>query len=343
MKHCKSLSIDLAKTVFQLCGMDTNHHIFFNKKINRKTLVQSVLQIQPDSIVMESCYSANYWGREFQKLGFKVNLIPPQHVKPFVKGNKNDHHDAVAILEASLRPGIHFVPVKTIEQQDLQAMHRIRQRLIRDRTSLVNQIRGLLSEYGIIITRSYRVMKTELPLIIEDASNQLSFPIREMLDDMLDELRTANKRLKHIEHKIEVTASARSEYKRLMDIPGIGLITASGLIAQVGDAKQFNSSRGFAAWLGLTPKHEASGTKIVNQGMSKRGDRYLRTLLVHGGRIVLSTYKQDCTLKRFAKQVENRRGKHKAVVATAHKMARIIWAVLAKNQPYDPEYVLTKK
>ena len=343
MKHCKLLSIDLAKTVFQLCGMDSNHHFFFNKKISRNKLVESILQIKPDSIVMESCYSANYWGREFQKLGFKVNLIPPQHVKPFVKGNKNDHHDAVAICEASLRPNIHFVPVKTIEQQDLQAMHRIRQRQIRDRTSLVNQIRGLLSEYGIIITRSYRVMKTQLPIIIEDASNQLSYPMRELLNDLLNELRTANKRLESMERKIEVTANSYPEYKRLTDIPGIGLITASGLIAQVGDAKQFSSSRGFAAWLGLTPKHEASGTKIINQGMSKRGDRYLRTLLIHGGRIVLSNYKQDCTLKRFGKQVEHRRGKHKAVVATAHKMARIIWAVLAKNQPYNPNHVSTVK
>ena len=343
MKHCNLLSIDLAKTVFQLCGMDSKHHIFFNKKVNRNKLIESVLQIKPDTIVMESCYSANYWGRQFQSLGFKVNLIPPQHVKPFVKGNKNDKHDAVAICEASLRPSIHFVPVKTIEQQDLQAMHRIRQRQIRDRTSLVNQIRGLLSEFGIIITRSYRVMKTQLPLIIEDMNNQLSFPMRELLNDLLDELRTANKRLESIEHKIEVTASSHPEYKRLIDIPGIGLITASGLIAQVGDAKQFNSSRGFAAWLGLTPKHEASGNKIINQGISKRGNRYLRTLLIHGGRIVLSNYKQDCILKRFGKQVEHRRGKHKAVVATAHKMARIIWAVLAKNQPYNPNHVSTVK
>ncbi len=343
MKHCKLLSIDLAKTVFQLCGIDINHHVFFNKKIARNKLIETVMQVKPDTIVMESCYSANHWGRQFQSLGFKVNLIPPQHVKPFVKGNKNDHHDAVAICEASLRPGIYFVPVKSFEQQDLQAMHRIRQRLIRDRTSLVNQIRGLLSEYGIIITRSYRSMIRELPLMIEDMSNGMTFLIRELLDDMHKELKTQNTQIEKIEQKIELTASQHSQYKRIMDIPGIGLITASALIAQVGNAKQFTSSRGFAAWLGLTPKHEASGNKIVNQGMSKRGDRYLRTLLVHGGRIVLSTYKQDCTLKRFAKQVEDRRGKHKAVVATAHKMARIIWAVLAKNQSYNAEYVLNQK
>jgi len=343
MKHCKLLSIDLAKTVFQLCGMDLNNHVILNKKVTRKKLIESVLQVKPDAIIMESCYSANHWGRQFQALGFKVKLIPPQHVKPFVKGNKNDHHDAVAICEASLRPGIHFVPVKTTEQQDLQAMHRIRQRLVRDRTSLVNQIRGFLSEYGIIITRSYRTMKTQLPLIIEDASNQLSFPMRAMLNDMLDELRASNSKIKAIEHKIEQTATAHPLYQKIMQMPGIGLITASAMIAQVGDAKHFKSASGFAAWLGLTPKHAASGNKIINQGMSKRGDRYLRTLLIHGGRIILSTYKQDCTLKRFAKQVEQRRGKHKAVVATAHKMARTIWALLAKDQPYNPEYTMTKK
>ena len=343
MKHCKLLSIDLAKTVFQLCGTDINNHVMFNKQIKRAKLIETVLQTNPDTIVMESCYSTNHWGRQFQSMGYKVKLIPPQHVKPFVKNNKNDKHDAVAICEAALRPGIHFVPVKTIEQQDLQSMHRIRQRLIRDRTSLVNQTRGLLSEYGIIMTRSYHVMKTQLPLIIEDMGNQLSFLMREMLNDMLDELRISNNRIEVIEQKIEQTATAHPQYKSIMQIPGIGLITASAILAQVGDAKQFKSARGFAAWLGLTPKHQASGTKIVNQGMSKRGDKYLRTLLIHGGRIVLSTFKQDCTLKRFAKQIEQRRGKHKAVVATAHKMARIIWAVMVKDQPYHPEHTLTQK
>jgi len=155
MKHCKLLSIDLAKTVFQLCSMDINHQIISNKKVTRKKLLQSVLEIKPDTIVMESCYSANYWGRLFESHGFQVNLIPAQHVKPFVKGNKNDHNDAVAICEASLRPGIHFVPIKSLEQQDLQALHRVRQRKVRDRTALVNQMRGLLSEYGIIFNQGY--------------------------------------------------------------------------------------------------------------------------------------------------------------------------------------------
>lgn len=343
MKHCKALSIDLAKSVFQVCGMDRNNKILFNKKVTRKKLIETVMNADPKTIFMESCYSANPWGRQFQSLGFEVKLIPPQHVKPFVKGNKNDHHDAVAICEASIRPGIHFVPVKTLDQQDLQSMHRIRQRLIRDRTSLVNQIRGLLSEYGIIINRSYKSMKVQLPLIIEDTGNQLTFPMRDMLNDLLEELHSSIQRIHALEQKIETTAATHTEYQRIMKIPGVGLITASALIAQVGNAKHFKSARGFAAWLGLTPKHEASGNKIINQGMSKRGNKYLRTMLIHGGRIVLTHCKQESALQRFAKQVEQRRGRHKAIVATAHKMARIIWAVMNRNQPYNPEHILTIK
>lgn len=343
MKHCKLLSIDLAKTVFQLCAMDIHNHVISNKKVRRKKLIQSVLEIKPETIVMESCYSANYWGREFQSMGFKVNLIPPQHVKPFVKTNKNDHHDAVAICEASLRPGIHFVPVKTIEQQDIQGMHRIRERLVRDRTAIVNQIRGLLAEYGIIITRSYRCMRTQLPLIIEDMDNKLSFIMRDELNELYEELITVQERIKSIEQRLENISGCYQAYKSLKAIPGIGPITSSAFISQVGDAKQFKSARGFAAWLGLTPKHRGSGTKTINQGMSKRGNKYLRKLLIHGGRLVICSYKQDDALKRFADRINERRGIHKASVAVAHKMARIIWAVLSKNEPYNPEHVLKLK
>ena len=344
MKHCKLLSIDLAKSVFQLCGMDINHHVMFNKKVTRKSLLKNVLNYKPDSICIEACYSAHYWGRLFESHGFKVNLIPPQHVKPFVKGNKNDHNDAVAICEASLRPGIHFVPVKNIEQQDLQALHRIRQRKVRDRTSLVNQIRGLLSEYGIIFNKGYAKMSADVQLLIEDMGNGLSFPMREMLHCLLEELNTSNKQIKDFEIKIEQLASLQQGHDELMKIPGVGLLTASAIIAQVGDAKQFTSARGMAAWLGLTPKHYASGNKIMNQGMSKRGDRYLRTLLIHGARAIVTLYKdQNEPLKQFANRIDQRRGKHVAIVAVAHKMARIIWALLTKSQSYNPNHVLIQR
>lgn len=344
MKHCKLLSIDLAKSVFQLCGMDINHHVMFNKKVTRKSLLKNVLNYKPDSICIEACYSAHYWGRLFESHGFKVNLIPPQHVKPFVKGNKNDHNDAVAICEASLRPGIHFVPVKTIEQQDLQALHRIRQRKVRDRTSLVNQIRGLLSEYGMIFNRGYAKMSVDIPLIIEDMSNGLSFPMRDMLHCLLEELNRFNEQIKDIEVKIEQLASIQQGHNELMKIPGVGLLTSSAIISQVGDAKHFTSARGMSAWLGLTPKHHASGNKIINQGISKRGDRYLRTLLIHGARSVVTVYKnRNDPLKQFACRIEQRRGTNVATVAVAHKVARIIWAVLTKNQSYNPNHILTQK
>jgi transposase len=344
MKHCKLLSIDLAKSVFQLCSMDNNHCIISNKKVTRKKLLHSVLEIKPDTIVMESCYSANYWGRLFESHGFKVNLIPPQHVKPFVKGNKNDHNDSVAICEASLRPGIHFVPIKSIEQQDVQSLHRIRQRKVRDRTSLVNQIRGLLSEYGIIFNESYKKMTASIPELIEDMGNELSFPMREMLLDLLEELQAANKQIKKTEVQIETLASQQQGHRSLLKIPGIGLLIASGAIAQVGDAKHFLNSRSLPAWLGLTPKHYASGNKIKNQGISKRGDCYLRTLLIHGARSVVNNFKdQNDPLKQFANRIEKRRGKNIAIVAVAHKMARIMWVILSKNQSYNPNHILSIK
>jgi transposase len=337
MKHCKLLGIDLAKSVFQLCSMDQNNHVITNKKIRRNQLLKTVLNIKPDTIFMESCYSANYWGRVFQSHGFKVSLIPPQHVKPFVKGNKNDHNDALAICEASGRPGIYFVSVKTQEQQDLQALHNIRQRRVRDRTSLVNQINGLLAEQGILIKKGHKQLPKTLPIIIEDISNEISFALREALNELRQEYIFISEKISKAENQIQQLSECYPQFKRLMDIPGIGFLTASAILSQVGNAREFRNARGMAAWLGLTPKHHASGNKIKNQGISKKGNKYIRTLLVHGARSVVCIYKnkQD-PLKIFADRINNKHGIHKATVAVAHKMARIVWAVLAKDQPYNP-------
>ena len=295
-------------------------------------------------IFMESCYSANYWGRLFESHGFRVKLIPAQHVKPFVKGNKNDKHDALAIAEASMRPNIYFVPVKTTEQQDIQCLHRVRKRLISYRTGLTNQIRGLLSDYGIIFFKGHHKVLQSLPLLIEDMANNLSFDMRELLYDLLEELKNRNVQIKNIEEKIKMLSTKRKGFANLMDMPGIGLINASALVSAIGDAKQFSSARGFAAFLGLVPKHEQSGTKLKSLGISKNGDRYLRTLLIHGARTIVSRYKNmDDPLKQFAMKIKERRGKHKAYVAVAHKMSRIIWAMLTKDQAYNPDYILTKK
>ncbi len=342
MKQCSLLSIDLAKNVFQLCALNAHHKVVSNKRVRRAKLVETVLQLHPDCIVMESCYSATYWGRTFQSHGFKVKLIAPQHVKPFLKGNKNDHHDALAIAEASLRPGIHFVPIKSIEQQDIQTLHRVRQRWVRDRTALVNQIRAILSDYGLLIKPGRHALLNELPLLIEDADNDLTLPLRRVLLSLMEELVDLNERVESVEHSITELAREQSGYHQLRDIPGMGWLTASALVSQVGNARQFSSGRGMAAWIGLVPKHQASGSKIVNQGISKRGDRYLRTLLIHCARAVVYLYKdKEEPLKRFADRIAKRRGKHIACVAVAHKMARIIWAMLSRGESYRPDAALS--
>ena len=344
MKHCKRLSIDLAKDVFQICGLSSNNKILFNRKTSRAKLLIEVLNCKPDMIIMESCYSATYWGRLFESHGFSVKLVPAQHVKPFVKGNKNDKNDALAIIEASMRPNIHFVPIKTIEQQDIQCFHRVRSRLIANRTSLTNQIRGLLADYGVIFTKGHRKILQSLPLLIEDMQNSLSFTIRELMHELLEELKYKNLQISQIEDKIKIHSTKQKGFTNLMEMPGIGLMNASALVSAIGDAKQFSSARGFAAFLGLVPKHEQSGTKLKSTGISKNGNRYLRTLLIHGARTIVSRYNNhDDPLKQFAMRVKESRGKHKAYVAVAHKMSRIIWAMLTKNQAYNPEYILTKK
>ncbi len=341
MKQCNLLSIDLAKNVFQLCALDKHQHVLSNKRVTRKNVLKSVLDLHPSSIVMESCYSSTYWGRLFQSHGYEVRLIPPQHVKPFVKGNKNDHHDALAIAEASLRPGIHFVPIKSIEQQDIQTLHRVRQRLVRDRTALVNQVRSICSDYGILIKAGPHSIRNDLPLIIEDAENDLSLPMRRVLLSALKELVDSQERVDELEVSIQQLSKQQAGYGDLMELPGIGMMTSSALISQVGNARQFNNARGMAAWIGLTPKHQASGNKQVNQGISKRGDRYLRTLLIHCGRCVVHLYKdKDHPLKQFADRIAKRRGKQIAAVAVAHKLVRIIWAMLSRGQAYQPDYAL---
>jgi len=344
MKHCKRLSIDLAKSVFQVCGLNSYNQEIFNHKVTRAKLLKEVLNRNPEIIIMESCYSANYWGRLFESQGFKVNLIPAQHVKPFVKGNKNDKNDALAIAEASMRPKIHFVPIKTIEQQDVQCLHRVRQRLVASRTALTNQTRGLLTDYGITFSKGHHKILQALPFLIEDMENNLSFTMRELLNDLLEELRNINQNIVRIENAIKAVSSKQTGFANLMEMPGIGLINASALISAIGDGKQFSSARGFAAFLGLIPKHAQSGTKLVSKGISKNGDCYLRTLLIHGARTIVSRYKNnDDPLKQFANKIKEKRGKRKAYVAVAHKMARIIWAMLTTNSAYNPDFILTKK
>jgi transposase len=285
--NIKRIGIDLAKQVFQVHGVDAQEKAVLRKQLRRAQMLDYFQKLPPCLIGMEACSSAHYWGRELQKLGHTVKLMAPQFVKPYVKSNKNDANDAEAICEAVARPTMRFVAIKTIAQQDIQAIHRIRSELIHQRTAKVNQIRGLLGEYGLVVGRRVDVLRTALPLLLEDAENGLTIDFRVLLEGLQQDLIKLDERVDELDKKIKLLANSNTEAKRLLQIPGIGPMTATALVCAIGDGKQFKRGRDLAAWLGLTPRQHSSGGKDRLLGISKRGDAYLRTLLIHGARSVL--------------------------------------------------------
>jgi len=255
------VSIDLAKNVFQVCAMDDDQKIVFNKKVSRKKLLSTLGQFEPTTVVMEACYTSHPWGRAIQGLGHTVKLIPPYQVKPFVVGNKNDHNDAIAIAEASRRPKASFVPVKTLEQQDLQSLQRIRERLMKHRTATGNQLRGLLAEYGIVLPKGLRYLRTQVPMILEDAEQPLTIVARGFVHRLYRELVGHDRQISELEAELSALLEHNADYQRLQTIPGIGPVIASVLMASVGNAYYFKNGRQMAAWIGLTPRQHASGEK----------------------------------------------------------------------------------
>jgi len=329
------VSIDLAKNVFQVCDFNRYRKSTFNKKVRRGKLLDTVRQLKSKRIVMEACYSSNYWGRVFEGMGYSVGLIPPHQVKPFVVGNKNDHNDALAIGEASFRDTTVFVPVKTLEQQDMQSLHRIRERYIKNRTAIANQMRGLLSEYGIIVEQRIAVLRKEIPFILEDAENERTVISREFTAELYAELRKYDALIDAKDKLIKEMLKSDEAYQRISEIPGVGPIVGSAILSAVGDAKQFKNGRNMAAWIGLTPKQIASGDKSQMGGMSKRGNRDLRRLLIHGARAVVNwSGKKTDALSLWIQSLYKRMHGCKVVVAVANKLARMIWAVLAKGECY---------
>lgn len=336
--NIKRVGIDLAKQVFQLHGVDAQEKAVLRKQLRRAQMLDYFKKLPACLIGMEACSSAHYWGRELQRLGHTVKLMAPQFVKPYVKSNKNDANDAEAICEAVARPTMRFVAIKTIAQQDIQAVHRIRSELVQQRTAKVNQIRGLLAEYGVVVGRRVDTLRTALPLLLEDAENGLSIDFRTLLEGLQQDLTTLDGRVGDMDKKIKTLASSNADAKRLQQIPGIGPITATALVCAIGDAKQFKRGRDMAAWLGLTPRQHSSGGKDRLLGISKRGDAYLRTLLIHGARSVLKVAGQkDDPRSRWLQNLCGRRNKNIAAVALANKNARIVWALLTKEADYLPE------
>jgi len=329
------LGIDIAKQVFQLHGVDKAGKAVLKKRLSRKELLPFIGLLLPCTIVMEACGSSNYWARQFRARGHEVKLISPQYVKPFVKTNKTDANDAEAICEAASRPSMYFVPTRTIEQQDIQSLHRIRERLVKSRTSLANQTRGLLAEYGIIIAEGIGRLRKAIPLILEDAENELTAEGREFLLDQYDELCELDKKIGRYDDKLNRIFKDNQVCQALSQIRGVGPLIATAMLSATGDASVFKNGRQMSAWLGLVPRQKSSGEKKITLGISKRGDNYLRKLLVHGTRSVVYRAKNKTDEKScWINNLVLRRGTNKACVALANKNVRIICAVMKNGWEY---------
>jgi len=329
------LGIDLAKQSFQLHGVDIKGKEVIKKTLNRKKLSQFIAQLPPCTIGIEACGGANYWLRIFESFGHTVHMIAPQFVKPYVKSNKSDAADAEAICEAVQRPSMRFVPAKSIEQQDMQSLHRIRSQAVARRTAQANQIRGLLMEYGIILPRGISYVRKSIPLILEDSGNELTALFRELLAGLYHELVHLDERIETLKIKLETLCTQNEDCQRLLSIPGVGLLSATAMVAAIGDIKAFKSGRELAAWLGLVPRQHSTGGKPTLLGISKRGDTYLRTLLIHGGRTVVRVAdKHQDQRNKWITELNTRRGKNISAVAVANKNARIAWALLNNKSMY---------
>jgi len=331
-----TIGLDIAKNVFQLHGVDVNGKTVLRKQLKRDKLLEYFANLTPCLVGLEACSGAHHWARKLNQLGHAARLISPQFIKPYVKGNKNDANDAEAICEAVGRPNMRYVPIKSIEQQDIQMLHRVRSGLVKERTALANRIRGLLAEYGIIVAIGIAKLRQQLPDILEDAENGLTVAARIIFSDLQGQLIEMDKQVGAYSDKIQAVHRASEVCQRLAEVPGIGFITATALLASLGDGKAFTSARQVAAWLGLVPRQDSSGGKPRLLGISKRGDIYLRTLLIHGGRAVVNaSAKKDDVHSRWINEWVKRRNANIAAVAVANKNARIVWALLTKSTPYQ--------
>ena len=337
-----TIGIDLAKAVLQVHGVDKHGKVGLRKQLKRKNVVSFFANLEPCLIGMEACGSAHYWARKLSERGHTVRLMAPQFVKPYVKTNKSDRNDAEAICEAVGRPNMRFVPVKTAPMQAVLALHRARQGFVRARTAQANQIRGLLAEFGIVIAKGIGHISGRFSEILEDGENKLPGMMRELLQRLGAHLKDMDRQVGELERQIMRWHRDNEPSRRLEAIAGIGPLTASALVATVGDAKSFKNSRQVPAWLGMVPRHEGTGGKVMLGGISKRGDVYLRTLLIHGARAVIARSERRPD-QADAWLLLARRNKNVATVALAAKNARIAWALLAHERTYQHDYVATRQ
>jgi transposase len=322
-------------TFLNVHAVDDDEQVVLRKTLRRDAVAQFFSELEPCVVGMEACCGSHYWARVLTDLGHEVRLISPQFVKPYVKSNKNDRNDAEAICEAVGRPSMRFVPPKSPEQLEIQAVHRIRQRVVANRTRLVNQVRGLLGEHGVVVPRDINRIRRTLSEIADSQSGGFGELFVEMLRDIRKELAELDARLANYNQRIKNLFRSNEMCQRIGQIEGIGPITATALVAAVGDQSCFKNGRQFAAWLGLVPKQHSSGGKARLFGISKRGDRYLRTMLIHGARAVLgrSAGKTD-TRSQWINRMRERRHPNVVAVALANKNARTVWSLLSTDQEY---------
>lgn len=331
------IGLDLAKNVFALHGVDEHARPVMQMTMTRSKLLRFFAKLEPCTVGMEACASAHYWSRQLESLGHRTRLMQPRFVTPYRKDDKNDHNDAEAICEAMGRPSMRFVGAKSLEQQGILVVHRARALLSEQRVALMNHTRGLLSEFGVVMPRGAAALRRGLAEVLSDEGAEVPALAREVFAELSERLAAFERRLEDYDRCIESMARDSEAAKRVMAIPGIGPVTATALLATAGDMTVFANGRQFTAWLGLVPRHYGTGGKNRNGRITKRGDAYVRTLLIHGARAALRTaHRRDDRLSRWAQSVQARRGTNKAAVALAAKHARVIWAILTHDTPFEP-------
>jgi transposase len=336
MAHSTTIGIDAAKRVFFLHGERADGKVVLRQKLTREQLMLYLANQTACTVALEAGCGAHHWARAFSKLGHEVRLIHPKFVKPFVKTNKNDWNDAAAICEAAQRPTMRFVAPKSLEQQDLLALHRIRARLVEQRTGLCNQIRGLLAEYGIVLPITVSKLRSALPDVLEDAESELTVRGRRLIASLRDELYSLQERIEPYERAIEQASVENETCRRLRGIPGIGPISATAVVATMGDPKVFKNGRHFAAFLGLVPRQHSSGGKSQLGRISRRGDVYIRRILIQGAHTILRRIDHRSGPRAdWVRELVARRGKKIAAVALANKNARMAWRLVCEGCSYD--------
>jgi transposase len=332
-----TIGIDLSKTTFHIVGLDENGTVVLRKKFSRKQLLVYTVKLSRTLIGMEACGGSHYLGRALEEQGHQVRLMPAQYVKPYVKTNKNDYIDAEAIAEAVQRPTMRFVPIKSDDQLDLQALHRVRDRWVARRTAVMNQIRGFLLDRGVTVRKGPSHLCAVLTPLLDDSNALFSGQLRWLLSELQVEWNELEKRLEEVNQKIETIAKHNEVCSRLMEVPGFGPLVSTALTAAIGNGATFRKARDLAAWLGLVPRQHSTGGKTKLLGISKRGNEYLRRMLLHGARsVVMHMEKKKSALGAWLIQLAARTHRNVAVVALANKMARIAWVILTRNEHYQP-------